>query len=233
MSRRILNVSIGVALLWALLASPAVAGPVGTVQWNGATFSVELLGSAGDLYTFELTADFTGFVDGQSGDPGVDQEGHFAYLVGINFKPSNGNLTGISGTPTTDATGTFTYGIDSNLNSNSTDCSAGGAGNDFFCGLLISTSDWENNPTSGDPIYTWTFTLQIANVTDADALVSDTGLRALFTDGSDDFKTSLASLTTGTGGTSVPEPSSLSLLGLGLGSLASCVIRRRKSSRES
>jgi hypothetical protein len=232
MHRRILIAIFGVAL-WALSGSPAVAGPIGSVEWNNATFSVELLGSAGDLYTFELTADFTGFVDGQAGDPGVDQEGHFAYLVGINFKPSNGNLIGISGTPTTDATGTFTYGIDSNLSSSSTDCSAAGAGNDFFCGLLISTNDWENNSTSGDPIYTWTFTLQIANVTDADALVSDTGLRALFTDGSDDFKTSLASLTTGTGTSSVPEPSSFSLLGLGLASLASCVTRRHRSSRES
>jgi hypothetical protein len=226
MRRGILSVSLGVAL-WALSGSPAVAGPIGSVEWNDATFSIELLGSAGDLYTFKLTADFTGFVDGQAGDPGVDQEGHFAYLVGINFKPSNGNLTAINGTPSTNATGTFTYGIDSNLSSNSTDCSSAGPGNDFFCGILISTSDWESNPTSGNPIYTWTFTLQIANVTDANALVSYTGLRALFTDGADDFKTSLASLTTGTG-TSVPEPSSFSLLGLGLGSLASCVIRRRK-----
>ena len=226
MRRGILSVSLGVAL-WALSGSPAVAGPIGSVEWNDATFSIELLGSAGDLYTFKLTADFTGFVDGQAGDPGVDQEGHFAYLVGINFKPSNGDLTAISGTPTTNATGTFTYGIDSNLSSNSTDCSSAGPGNDFFCGLLISTSDWEKNPTSGNPIYTWTFTLQIANVTNEDALVLDTGLRALVTDGSDDFKTSLASLTTGTG-TSVPEPSSFSLLGLGLASLASCVTRRRK-----
>ena len=226
MRRRILIAILGVAL-WALSGSPAVAGPIGSVEWNDATFSVELLGSASNLYTFELTADLTGFVDGQAGDPGVDQEGHFAYLVGINFKPSNGNLTAINGTPTTNATGTFTYGIDSNLNSSSTDCSPAGPGNDFFCGLLISTNDWENNPTSGNPIYTWTFTLQIANVTDANALVSGTGLRALFTDGSDDFKTSLASLTTGTG-TSVPEPSSFSLLGLGLASLASCVTRRRK-----
>ena len=226
MRRRILIAILGVAL-WALSGSPAVAGPIGSVEWNNATFSVELLGSAGNLYTFKQTADLTGFVDGQDGDPGVDQEGHFAYLVGINFKPSNGNLTAINGTPTTNATGTFTYGIDSNLSSSSTDCSPAGPGNDFFCGLLISTNDWENNPTSGNPIYTWTFTLQIANVTDANALVSGTGLRALFTDGSDDFKTSLASLTTGTG-TSVPEPSSFSLLGLGLASLASCVTRRRK-----
>jgi len=231
MRRRILSAILGVAL-WALSGSPAIAGPIGSVEWNDATFSVELLGSANDLYTFELTADFTGFVDGQAGDPGVDQEGHFAYLVGINFKPSNGDLIAINGTPTTDATGTFTYGVNSNLNSNSTDCSSNPGNNGYFCGLLISTNDWENNPTSGDPIYTWTFTLQIANVTDANALVSGTPLRALFTDGSDDFKTSLASLTTGTG-TPVPEPSSLSLLGLGLASFASCVTRRRKSSRES
>jgi hypothetical protein len=123
MRRGILSVSLGVAL-WALSGSPAVAGPIGSVEWNDATFSIELLGSAGDLYTFKLTADFTGFVDGQAGDPGVDQEGHFAYLVGINFKPSNGNLTAINGTPSTNATGTFTYGIDSNLSSNSTDCSS-------------------------------------------------------------------------------------------------------------
>jgi hypothetical protein len=226
MRRRILSAIFGVAL-WTLSASPAVAGPIGSVEWNNATLSVELLASAGDLYTFKLTADFTGFVDAQADDPGVDQEGHFAYLIGINFKPSNGNLTAINGTPTTNATGTFTYGIDSNLSSNSTDCSAAGAGNDFFCGILVSTNDWEDNPTSGNPIYTWTVTLQIANVTDVNALVSGTGLRALFTDGSDDLQTSLASLTTGTG-TSVPEPSSFSLLGLGLASLATCVTRRRK-----
>ena len=232
MIRRILSASFGLALVCALSASPATAGPVGSVEWNNATFSAELLSSTNNLYTFQLTANFTGFVDGQAGDPGVDQEGHFAYLVGINFKPSNGNLTGISGTPTTNATGSFTYGIDSNLNSNSTDCSPAGPGNDYFCGLLISNSDWQNNPTSGNPTYTWTVTLQIENVTDANGLVSGTGLRALFTDGAENYQTSLASLTTGPG-TSVPEPSSFSLLGFGLAALGSSIIRQRKSPRQS
>ena len=138
----------------------------------------------------------------------------------------------ISGTPTTNATGAFTYGIDANLSSSSTDCTGNG-NNDFFCGLLINTSDWQSNPTSGNPIYMWTVTLQIENVTDVDGLVSDTGLRALFTDGAEDYKTSLASLTTGDPGTSVPEPSSFSLLGFGLAALGSSIIRQRKSPRRS
>ena len=58
--------------------------------------------------------------------------------------------------------------------------------------------------------------------------MSGTGLRALFTDGAENYQTSLASLTTGDG-TSVPEPSSFSLLGFGLAALGSSIIRQRKS----
>ena len=54
---------------------------------NGTTphSSVELLSFTGNQYTFGLTADFTDFAE-------IDQDGHFAYLIGINFKPSQGNV---------------------------------------------------------------------------------------------------------------------------------------------
>jgi hypothetical protein len=85
--RRIRGAILGAAL-WALSASPAVAGPVGSVEWKNATFSVELLTSAGDLHTFKLTTDFTGFVDGQAGQPGVDQEGTSLFSLGSTSSPA-------------------------------------------------------------------------------------------------------------------------------------------------
>jgi len=221
-------------------ASVASAGPIGTVDWNDATFSIEYLRSAGtDLYEFQYKADFTGFVD-----PGQND-----YIIGINFKPADGNLIGYSGTPTTTAFGTWAYQVDSNLNSGGSlqpvcDAPNQNTGNDFFCGGLViaNLTDPLANSTSRDPIYTWNFTLNITGVTDASQLVFSTGIRALFTSGECkvkggngpdageiDCNTSLASLTTGAGdggdgdgdGETVPEPGALLLFGAALIGLAS------------
>ena len=69
-------------------------------------------------------------------------------------------------------------------------------------------------PTAGDAIYSWTFTLAIDGVIAGQeaSLTSNTPLRALFTDGKPSFQKSLMSETT----SQVPEPTTLSLLGLGL-----------------
>jgi PEP-CTERM motif len=226
MIRRFLTVALGLVLTSTLWVSQASAGPVGSVEWNNSTFEVELVSSVGGQYTFELRADLTNFSQ-------IDQTGHFDYLIGVNFKPSNGTVVGIVGTPITDAGGSWTYNVDAALNSGGgTDCKQPG-NNEFFCGVLLDVSDWASNPAAGNT-YTWQFTLQITGVTDEDALVSGTPVRALFAEyhyrrnGGGDWQTSLASLTTGT---SVPEPSSFSLLGFGVAALGSSIIRQRKSRR--
>lgn len=203
MRTRLLSVIVVGVLSLGLGASPASAG---IVEWNNATFEVELLGFTGNQYTFGLTADFTNFAE-------VDQEGHFAYLIGINFKPSQGDLVD-SSNESTDAQGVWVYNVDTNVSSSNTNCALAAGNNNFFCGA--NTGDWALNPTAGNPIYTWNFTLEINGVTAGQegSLDDNAPLRALFTDGGPEYQTSLMSQTTGT--SQVPEPTSLSLVGLGL-----------------
>lgn len=202
-----------------LIGARAEASPVGTVVWNDATFTVELTGVSGDQYTFELTADFTGFT------PGLDQTGNFNDLIGINFKPSQGDVTGFSNTSQT-AAGLWVYNIDSNLSSSNTTCANEPGNNNFFCGA--NTTNWLLNPTAGNPKYTFDFTLTITGVSDADSLVLGAPLRALFgsyvcNNHGCSWHTSLMSETTGTG---VPEPTSLALISLGAATFG--VARRKR-----
>jgi hypothetical protein len=218
---------IGIGLFAGLWAGSAQAGPIGTVEWNNATFTIELTSYdvATNQYSFTYTADFTDFAE-------VDQDGHFAYLIGINFKPSEGNLVGYSGV-TSNVAGTWAYNVDSNLSSSNQTCGDEPGDNDFFCGYTLYNTSYLN-PTAGDPIYTWNFTLTITGVTNPEDLVEDTALRALFTDGTytsgarPKLQTSLMSETTTA--TPVPEPTSLSLLGLGIG--ATGLLRRYKKQRD-
>lgn len=201
MRTRFLSVIVAGALSLGL-ASPASAG---VIEWNNATFQIDLQSFLGNQYTFRLTADFSGFAE-------VDQTGHFAYLVGINFKPSQGDLVD-SSNESTNALGTWIYNVDTNLSSNNVNCANAPGNNNFFCGA--NTGNWALNPTAGNPIYTWNFTLQINGVAAGQegSLDDNAPLRVLFSDGAPENQTSLMSLTTAA---QVPEPTSLSLVGLGL-----------------
>jgi hypothetical protein len=203
MRMRSLLIVAATVLSLGLGAAPASAG---IVTWNNAVFEVELLSFAGNQYTFGLTADFTNFAE-------VDQDGHFAYLIGINFKPSQGNVID-SLNESTIAAGTWLYNVDTNLSSSNSNCASASGNNNFFCGA--NTANATLNPTAGNPLYTWNFTLVINGVTAGqEALLTENApLRALFTDGPDKNQTSLMSQVTGAA--QVPEPSSLSLLGLGV-----------------
>jgi hypothetical protein len=212
-NRRVWQVVGSIALGLLLSSKPATAESfsMGEVDWYGAVFTVDLQSYSGDQYTFEYTADFSNFDAAAAGD-------HTDYIVGINFKPSEGNLVSYTGA-TTDADGSWTYGVDSNLSSAgfTASCAAKGAGNDFFCGALTAGADYTANPTTGLPplIYTWDFTLKITGVTDPTSLALNAPLRALFTSGTTnsqgDYYTALMSQTTH----GVPEPSTLLLLGVG------------------
>lgn len=205
---------VATVLSLGLGASRASAG---VIDWNNATFSVELLSFTGNQYTFGLTADFTDFAE-------VEQDGHFAYLIGINFKPSQGNVVDSSSESTT-ALGTWFYNVDTNLSSSNSNCATGNGNNNFFCGA--NTGNWALNPTSGNAIYSWTFTLAIDGVIAGQeaSLADNAPLRALFTDGKPDYQKSLMSETT----SQVPEPTTLSLLGLGLAAGAFRKLRGKRT----
>ena len=83
---RVAALTIGGFLVFA--AGNAQAGAVGEVLWNGAEFTIEYVddGTADDFYDFVLTANFAEY-DGSGG--------HTDYLMGVNFKPSEGDLVGI------------------------------------------------------------------------------------------------------------------------------------------
>jgi hypothetical protein len=203
------NVLIGAALFFTT-ALPASAASIGSVTWDNTTLLIQLLGYSGTLYDFQMSVIF-----GTGGLQETDQSGHFDYLVGVNFKPGDGNVTAFSNASTT-ADGSWTYKVDSNLNSASSGCASAGAGNDFFCGITTSTLA---NPTNVAGTLTWNFTLNITGVTDPNNLIvqGESPIRALFADASG--QTSLFSL-------KVPEPTTISLLGIGIAAVA---LRRRYS----
>ena len=130
-------------------------------------------------------------------------------------------MIGINGTPTTSAGGNWDYMVDSNLNASSPVCGTmAGPGNDFFCGAeSTGGAGYPANPTN--TTYEWQFTLQIAGVTDVHELVVNAPLRALFTDGYGKY--ALMSETT-----SVPEPASILLFGVGLAGVLGVGLRRRR-----
>jgi PEP-CTERM motif len=204
-------------LLW---STAAHAGSISGVAWNGANFTIELISSdaATNTYQFEYVADFDGF----------DFDDHTDYITGINFKPSAGSVTG--GTLTdfavngvSQGTGGWVWGVDSNLSSTpggAADCDPNGVGNDFFCAIVDPfATAWNSYTTSGSPEYSWTFSLVITGVTDPDALVANTPIRASFSDGPTErgtYQNTLMSETTGTPSpTPVPEPYTGILFGLG------------------
>jgi hypothetical protein len=219
------------AVLALLLGSTvARASSIAGVDWNGATFTVELtsVDATTNTYTFEYVADFDGF----------NFADHTDYITGVNFKPSQGDTTAASLTNFTvngvsQGTAGWLSGADSNLSSTpqgDANCDPQGQGNDFVCAVVdpFSTA-WNSYTTSGSPVYSWTFNVVITGVTNPDLLVSGTGIRASFSDGpttNGTYQNSLMSETTGTATpTPVPEPHTAILLGLGI---FACLARRTR-----
>ena len=62
----------------------------------------------------------------------------------------------------TTALGTWFYNVDTNLSGSNTNCADASGNTNFFCGA--NTGDWGLNPTAGNAIYSWTFTLAINGV---------------------------------------------------------------------
>jgi len=201
MRKRLFQATLALTLLAGLAPRTASAATVGAVTWDNTTLMIQYLGSSGtNLYDFQYS-----FIIGAGGLQETDQTGHFDYLVGINFKPSDGNVVGYSNTSTT-ALGTWNYNVDSALSSSNTNCASSPGNNDFFCG---ATTNLLANATNTAKTLTWNFTLNITGVSDPNNLIvqGESPIRALFADANG--QTSLFSL-------KVPEPASLSLLGIGL-----------------
>ncbi len=196
----------------------STAAPIASATYQGATFSIEFLTDNGDgTYDFKYVADFNSFTGTED------------YIIGINFKPGAGTLTGSSNQSTT-AAGAWHYGINTALSAADQSCGNDPGNNGFFCGSLGSNNaNWGQNATTGS--YDWLFTLTLgANGIDPGSLVANSPIRALFATfnaNSQRWQNSLASLTTGNATGTVAEPATLVLMGLVLAAAGARLRRPR------
>lgn len=177
-----------------------------STTYQGGTFSLNVVNTGGNTYQVTYTADFTNWTGGNLYFTGLNW--NFAGTVSSN--PTLGSTTA-QGNWNNMSTGPLTGG---NLSKNG--CNTG-TGANFFCDT-VSDADFKLNPTTGK--YEWVFTLTYAStLTLAD--FTDNHIGGLFVNSDGQSQGILSQ--TGT----VPEPASLSLLGLAFGGLALRKFRKR------
>ena len=195
------------------------ASAAASVTYNGAEFAVEVTGGSGTTWSFQYTADFTGFTTSAS-QP---------YIAGINFKVSGYDITSLDLVSTT-APGTWSEQL-ANLNNNG----CGGGADSFVCSEVNPLT---SAATSGT--YEWNFTITFDSaITDPIAAFGNetNPIRAWFVNadgrgaglmslaGSFDYEC-VPGRDPGCSG-DVPEPAGLALLGIG-GLAAALATRRRR-----
>lgn len=198
---RYLKLPILAAILMVATMAFADTVYVGSATYSGGNFTLNVNQTGTSTYVVTYTADFTGWTGGS------------LYIAGVNFKFGSDPVS--SATMSTSASGTWTlYAPSGSL----TGGSLANNGCQSNTGATFICADTNNivNATSG--AYTWIFTVTYGSpITD----FTDNHIGALFINSSGSSRGILSTTAT------VPEPASLSFLGLTLGGIALRRFRKR------